>query len=167
MRLAPDIRERRMARIVIEKCKNPEAMLQVALEQSAITDAIRQRAFGLFQNRAGGNGSDLDDWLRAERDLVWAPATKLVEGEKEFQARITLPEVDAKDIRVCAMPDALVIKIQGRHTHENKIHWFGLPASIDIEKVRASLDDGTLRVIAPKAVLKVLATAAGGLSSDA
>ena len=154
-----------MARIVIERCKNPEAMPQVALEQSAIADAIRRRAFDLFQNRAGGNGSDLDDWLRAERDIVWAPATKLVEREKEFEVRITLPE-DAKDTRVCAMPDALVIKIQGGHTHEDRIHPLGLPASIDIEKVKASLDKGILRVIAPRAVLKVLAAAAGGLGCD-
>lgn len=32
-------------------------------------DAIARRAFELFCARGGQNGSDIDDWLRAEREL--------------------------------------------------------------------------------------------------
>ena len=97
-----------MSQVAIEKYKNSETIPPTFLERVAsITDSIRQRAFNLFQNREGGNGSDLDDWLQAERDVAWLPASELVEDEKELRARIAVPGFDAKDIQVSAMPDAL------------------------------------------------------------
>jgi Protein of unknown function (DUF2934) len=35
-----------------------------------ITEAIAKRAYELFLARGGENGHDLDDWLRAERELL-------------------------------------------------------------------------------------------------
>ncbi len=55
-----------MAQIAINKCKDLETLPQRILEKAqAITEAIRQRAFNLFQGRTGGNGSEVDDWLQA------------------------------------------------------------------------------------------------------
>src|ERR1700674_3625956 len=110
-----------MSQVAINKCKNPETTPQTFQEKlKAITDSIRNQAFNLFQNRNGGNGSDVDDWLQAERDVVWSPASELVDDKKEFRARIALPGFDAKDIQVSAMPDALVIQADATHTHEGK-----------------------------------------------
>ncbi len=39
------------------------------------TGAIAQRAYALFLARGGKHGHDLDDWLRAERELKEAPAS--------------------------------------------------------------------------------------------
>ena len=33
-------------------------------------DEIARRAYDLYQQRGGDGGSDLDDWLRAERELL-------------------------------------------------------------------------------------------------
>ena len=78
-----------MSQIAIQKCKNLETTPQTLLEHlEAITDSIRKRAFNIFQNRNGDNGSDLDDWRQAERDVVWSPASELVDDKKEFRARI-------------------------------------------------------------------------------
>ena len=30
----------------------------------------RPRAYAVYQKRGGGDGEDLDDWLRAERELL-------------------------------------------------------------------------------------------------
>ena len=117
-----------MSQVAIYKCKNPETTMLLE-HVEAITDSIQKRAFNIFRNRNGENGSDLDDWLQAERDVVWSPASELVDDKKEFRARIALPGFDAKDIQVSAMPDALVIQADATHT----------------------VDKGILQVTAPKA----------------
>jgi len=32
-------------------------------------EEIERRAYDLYQQRGGGDGSDIEDWLQAERDL--------------------------------------------------------------------------------------------------
>lgn len=164
-----------MSQVAVNKCKNPETLPQMLLEQlSAITDSIRTRAFNIFQNRNSGNGSDVDDWLQAERDVVWSPVSELVDDEKEFRACVALPGFDAKNIQVSAMPDGLVIQADAAHTHEGKsgnvcfcefsanklFRRFQLPASIDVDKVTASIDKGILQVTAPKATAKQMTAGA-------
>ena len=164
-----------MSQVAINRCKSPETTPQTFLEQmKAITDSVRNQAFTIFQNRNGGNGSDVDDWLQAERDVVWSPASELVDDKKEFRARIALPGFDAKDIQVSAMPDALLIRADSTHTHEgesgnvcfcefsekNIFRRLPLPASIDVDKVTASVDKGILEVTAPKATPKQMTVGA-------
>ena len=165
-----------MLLVAIYKCKNSKTTLQPLLEriEAGITDSIRKRACDIFQHRNGGNGSDLDDWLEAERDVVLLPASELVDDENEFRARIALPGFDAKDIQVSAMPDALVIQADTTHTHEGQegnvcfcdfsekqlFRRLNLPASIDVDGVRASVDKGMLQVTAPKATASQMAAGA-------
>jgi len=164
-----------MSQVAIEKCKNFESIPQTLLARvESITDSIRKRAYSLFQKRDGWSGSDVDDWLQAERDVVWSPASELMEDENELRARIAMPGFDAKDIQVSATPDALVIQADATHTHEKKngnvcfcefsekqlFRRLDLPASIDVDKVKASLDKGILEVTAPKAATKQMTAGA-------
>jgi len=164
-----------MSQVAINKCKDAETTSQTLLEKiEAIAASIRERAFHLFQSRNGANGSDLDDWLQAERDVVWSPASELVNDEKEFRARIAVPGFEAKDIQVSAMPDELVIQAETTHSHEGKsgnvcfcefsgkqlFRRLDLPASVDVDKVKASLDNGILQITAPKAATTQMAAAA-------
>lgn len=164
-----------MAQIAINKGKDLETLPQRVLEQTrAITEAIRQRAFDLFQSRKGGNGSDRDDWLQAERDVAWSPDSELIDDQKEFRARVAVPGFDAKDIQVSAVPDALFIQADETHSHEGKsgdvcfcefsekklFRRLDLPASIDVDKVTASLDKGILEITAPKATAKQMTAGA-------
>jgi HSP20 family protein len=164
-----------MSQVPIQKCKDIETIPQKLLRNmESIADSIRQRAFNLFQSRAGASGSEVDDWLQAERDVVWSPASELVEDEKEFRARIAVPGFDAKQIEVSALPDALIIRADASHTHEGKngnVHFcefsgkelfrqLPLSAAVDVDKVTASLDRGILQVTAPKAASKQMTVAA-------
>ncbi len=161
-----------MPQVTIHKCKDPETTPRTLLERmEAITKSIRERAFKLSQDRKIGTGSDLDDWVQAERDLVWSPASELVEDDKAFRARVALPGFDANDIEVSALPDALVIQADTTHTHNEEsgnvcfcefsgkevFRRLPLPALIDVDKVTASLHEGVLEVTAPKAATKLLA----------
>jgi hypothetical protein len=54
--------------------------------QDSITEAIARRAYELFLERGSQHGYDLDDWLRAERELLDA-----MQAHKAAQK----PETDA------------------------------------------------------------------------
>jgi HSP20 family protein len=164
-----------MAQVAVQKCKDPETTPETLLEKiEAIASSIREKAFNIFQSRNGGNGSDLDDWLQAECEVVWSPASELVDNGKEFTARIAVPGFEAKDIQVSAMRDALVIQAGAAHSHEGKsgnvcfcefsgkelFRRLDLPASVDVDKVSASVDNGILQITAPKAATKPMAAGA-------
>ena len=162
-----------MTQVSIHKFEDRETMSPSLLERAkTMVDAIRRRAFELFQKRNGSGGSDLDDWLQAERDVTFEPA-ELVDEEKAFKARIALPGFEAKDIEVSATPDAILILADSAHTHEGHdegvcfcefcaqsvFRRFDLPAPVDVDKMTASIDKGILQVTAPKAKAKELAVA--------
>jgi len=163
-----------MTQIAIHKFEDRETMSPSLLERTkALAETIRQRAFDLFERRHGSNGSDLDDWLQAEREVTWQPA-ELVDEEKAFKARVALPGFEAKDIEVSATPDAILIQADSAHTHEgqngnvcfceffgkNVFRRFELPVPVDVDKVTASVDKGILQVTAPKAKAKEIAVGA-------
>jgi HSP20 family molecular chaperone IbpA len=91
----------------------------------------------------------LDDWLQAERDVVSSPPSELIDHENEFRARIALPGLDAKDIQVSAMPDALVIHADAGQNHTSELgevrfcefsaktqfRWLELNAPIEVDRV--------------------------------
>src|SRR5208283_78800 len=146
-----------MSQVAIGKCKDPDTISKALLEHiGTITDSIRKRAFNLFESRKDGSGSDLDDWLQAEKDVVWWPTADLIDDKRQFTARIALPGFDAKDIEVTAMPDALVIRADATHTHEGQrdsvcfcefsekklFRRLELPSSIEVDQVSASLEKG-------------------------
>jgi HSP20 family molecular chaperone IbpA len=155
-----------MANVAVEKCPDsgvlPETLWQ---RMNAITNEIRQRAFGFFERRDRTIGMDLDDWLQAEREVVWSPASELVENKDDFCARLALPGFDAKDLEVTATPNAVIVRAESSHTHEGKegavcfcefsgktlFRRLDLPSEIDVNKVTASLDKGILEIDAPKA----------------
>jgi HSP20 family protein len=155
-----------MSNVAVEKCPDSGALPETLWQRmNAIADEIRQRAFGLFERRGQTIGSDLDDWLQAEREVVWSPASELVENKDDFRARVALPGFDAKDLEVTATPSGLIVRAESNHTHGGKegsvcfcefsgkalFRRLDLPSEIDVNKVTASLDKGILEIDAPKA----------------
>lgn len=60
--------------------KRREELRARLLANTEIRDQIAFRAYELYQNRSGGNGSALEDWLRAENEIV----SSLVEKELQL-----------------------------------------------------------------------------------
>src|SRR5208283_839103 len=109
-------KETTMSQVAIEKVKEgTQKTLPIFAEIAKQFEAIERRAFDLFEKRGSELGHDLEDWLQAERDVVWSPATELMDEGKEFRARIALPGFDAKDVHVTALPDALVVQAGTTH----------------------------------------------------
>jgi HSP20 family protein len=154
-----------MSQVAINKCSDSEALSQELQNAGRITDLIRERAFNLFQHRGGAYSSDLDDWLQAERDVVWSPPSELVDEGRAFSASLAVPGFDAEDIQLCALPDAIIVEADSSHSHEGKagdicfrefsdkqlFRRMNLPGRIDVDHVSASIDKGILHITAPKA----------------
>ncbi len=154
-----------MPQIAIEKIDEKRAAgSSVFNEMKTLSDCIRQRAFELFEQRGAMDGSAVDDWLHAERDLFRLPESELIERDGKFEARVTAAGIDADDIKVTALPDALIVKGSSNHKHERAdgdvrfcefdqrtlFRRFDLPEPINVDRVTANLDKGVLQLTALK-----------------
>jgi HSP20 family protein len=155
-----------MSNVAVRKIEEKaEAARHFFEEVGRMFEEIRQRAFELFANRGCAAGKDLDDWLEAERELLWTPPAGMVESEREFRVRVAAPGFDAKDLQVTALPGAVVIQAETKKEEEKKdeklriselstrklYRRIDLPLPVDMERVTAALDKGMLEVVAAKA----------------
>ena len=106
-----------MSNVAVEKCHNsgtlPETLWQ---KMNAIADEIRQRAFGSFERRGRTIGLDLDDWLQAEREVVWSPTSELVDDDEGVQSPYRAARIRCK--RHSSVRDAGGARHTGRrHPH--------------------------------------------------
>jgi HSP20 family molecular chaperone IbpA len=152
-----------MATIAVEKVKGSGQSPPANDKLEALADRIRHRAYEIFQNH-GTAGREFDDWIQAERDLIFAPESELVEKDGKYEIRVAAPGFKAAETNVTALPDAVIVSAESSHRHEeNKedVHFceFGartlfrrldLPKPINVDKVTANLDDGMVRIIAQK-----------------
>jgi HSP20 family molecular chaperone IbpA len=86
-------------------------------ELEAIQRQITERAFDIFNRRGAVLGRSLDDWLAAERDVVWRPPVEISEQDDEFLVEAALAGVDAKQPDVQVTPDELLIRSETTHQH--------------------------------------------------
>lgn len=148
-------------------------------ELESLFGQIRERAYSLFQQRGGGEGSDLDDWLRAEREFLWTPPADLNDAGGELRIRLAAPGFEANEIEVTALPGTVIVRAESKQEREQQegeslvsefssrklYRRFDLPAPIDPEKITAKLEKGVLRIAAPKAEpvqAKTISVTSGG-----
>ena len=128
-------------------------------------DRVMNRAYEIFSGNGGLFGRATDDWLQAERELVWQPAIELEENDNQLRLQLAAPGVDPNDIDIQVTPDDILVKADIHHEHQEKkgevyacefasgnlfrsIH---LPKKIDPDKVKAEFKNGILTMKAPVA----------------
>jgi len=84
------------------------------------------------------------------------PRTELIEKEREFQTRIDIAGVEPKDIRLVALPDSILLQAEPKSREARLLQKFTFPTPIDVEKVTAKMERGTLEINAPKARAAVM-----------
>jgi HSP20 family protein len=134
-------------------------------EIERMQDRIMRKAYDIFRWNGSIVGKDLEDWLQAERELVWRPAIELQEKEDEFLLQVAAPGVNPKDIDIEVTPEDILVRADIHHEHrkeEGKTHIcefahgnllrsIHLPKKIDPDKVKAEFKDGMLSLKAPVA----------------
>jgi HSP20 family protein len=131
-------------------------------ELRAMQDKIMTRAYEIFRLNGSIFGRDLDNWLAAERELVWKPAIELEETEKEFKLKVAAPGVEARNLDIEVTPEDFLVKAEVKreetkdkgkvHTSEmmtnNLFRAVHFPRKVDPEKVKAEFRNGILYVTA-------------------
>lgn len=144
-----------MSQVAIEKVDGKRAAASSIVDEvKTLSERIRRRAFEIFERRGGVEGSAMDEWLSAERDLFRIPESELVERDGKFEARVSAPGFDPDDVHVTALPDALIVKGSSTHRYDKNegdvrfcefdqktlFRRFDLPEPINVDKVTANLE---------------------------
>jgi len=156
-----------MSSVPIQKVENGDLTFQPIFEQIAKRlEDVRRRAYELFQSRGCEPDREIEDWLQAERDVLGWPALETQENEKQYEFRVALAGLDAKDVEVFASSQEIIVHAQARVKKERSetgmksaefatdevYRRINVPHPIELDRVKATLDNGTLRITAAKTV---------------
>ena len=132
----------------------------------AITNEIAQRAFRFFSLR-GTNGRDLEDWFRAESELLKPVPVELSETGGSFCIKAEVPGFTTKELSVRADGNSIIIEGTKEEKKEEKdgksvtysevsarrlFRRIELPSAMNPDGVAAQLTNGVLELTIPKAV---------------
>ena len=69
-------------------------------EIQKMEDRVMRRAYDIFRSNGSTAGKDLDNWLAAERELAWKPPVEMTEEDNQFEIKVAVAGIDAKDLTV-------------------------------------------------------------------
>jgi HSP20 family protein len=131
----------------------------------AIYDVIARRAFELVESRGGSPGYDMEDWLRAESELLHPVPVNVTDSDAEYIVRAEVPGFCSNDIEISAEPRRLMISgkretmeqppngqtIRSEWCADRILRAVDLPSDVDTSKISTVLKDGILTVRLSKA----------------
>lgn len=151
----------------------PESITEFWSKIDEVMKQIEERAFQLFEERGREDGHDLEDWFKAEQELLAPLPVTITEKNSQLRIHAEVPGFTAKEIALNVEQNALTL--QGEHTETKtdtrKIksieserrqiyRRIELPADVIPEKAKATWKDGMLEIIVPKVVDKSSITVA-------
>lgn len=121
---------------------------------------ITERAHQLFEKRGGNCGQEVEDWLRAEGDLLHPLPIELKEDQDKLIIHAEVPGFTADELQISVEPQRVIIcgitdwfankkEVQTVYTeiHSNEIfRSFDLPLPVSPEKSTVQLKDGILEL---------------------
>ena len=148
----------------------PPAPLRIVRTQDLIqrmdqlSEKIAKRAFEIFENNGRILGRDLEDWFKAESELLRPVKVSVAESEFEITMRAEVPGFTEKELDIALEPRRFTITGKRESKKETKeerttftettseqiLRIVDLPAGVDTDKATASLKDGILELRAPK-----------------
>lgn len=142
-----------------------------------VHNSIARRAFEIFEGKGRWPSRELDDWLRAESELLHPIHLELTESDDNLAIRAEVPGFSAKELEINIEPRRLTITGKRETKEESKkgktvfselcanelLRVVDLPAEVDISNVSANVKDGILNIKmaktgAPKSVRVELKT---------
>ena len=119
-------------------------------------EAVRKRAFELFEARGCQPGNDLEDWLRAEKELFDVAEAEVAETNDAYTITIAVPGFETADIEVIALPREILVEATQCQQGKCLYRRFELTGPIDTGAVRAKADRGRLTIAAPKKMIQTI-----------
>ena len=132
---------------------------------SEITTETASRAYDFFRERGGEFGLELDDWFKAEREILRPVTVEIRESDGNIIVSAAIPGFKPDEIEVSIKDRRLILSGQTEAREEKEkenvlfTEWRSnrffrqvtLPATVDADKVVARLKDGILDLKMPKA----------------
>jgi HSP20 family protein len=152
-----------------------QARAPVPVQQSATRDVFEQiqqtydliarRAFEIFNDNGRWPGHELEDWFRAESELLHPVHLDIAESDDNLTIRAEVPGFGAKELEINVEPRKLTIAGKHEAQEESKkgktiysercakqiLRIVDLPVEVDSSKGSAMLKDGILNIELPKA----------------
>jgi HSP20 family protein len=133
-----------------------------------VYDSIARRAFEMFENKGSNIGRELEDWFKAESELLHPVHIHINETDKAFSVHAEVPGFNAKEVEVSVEPRRIVISGKRETKEEAKqgktiqcecssnefLRVIDLPAEVNASGVVATLNNGMLEIELPKAAKK-------------
>ena len=140
------------------------------MEETAKT--IARRAYEFFEARGHKLGTEMEDWFRAESELLRTVPMTMKEGDAQITVQAEVPGFQAGDIKISAEPHRLMIegcieqmneekseeapeKVVFSECRTNRFYrLIDLPVEVDAAKTAAKLKDGVLEITLPKMAVR-------------
>jgi HSP20 family molecular chaperone IbpA len=146
-----------------------QGSLPVFAEFDRMIERVRARAYELAEQRGFAAGKALDDWLAAEREICGS-AVELTEDKADYVLNVPLPGFEPGEIAVTATPHEVLVRAARQieravpeALEQGEVLWstyraaetlrrVALAEEVDLAKISATLVNGVLKIVAPKAV---------------
>jgi len=129
-----------------------------------VFSAISRRAFELFENNGRIFGHDVEDWFKAEKELLHSVPINITETGEGIEINAEVPGFNEKELAVNIEARRLTItgkretskedkkgKTVYSETHSSQIfRVIDLPTEVETEKATATLKNGVLQLTMPK-----------------
>lgn len=130
-------------------------------------EIISHRAFELFERGGKIFGRDLDDWFKAESELLHPVNISIEDTDEGLKVEAEVPGFRAEELEVSVEPHRLTIagkreaekeeKKKGKTVYSERsaeriLRVVDLPVEVNTENISAVLKDGVLEFMMPKAV---------------
>lgn len=133
-------------------------------QMQKLTQSVAHRAYEFFEERGRMIGNELDDWFRAEAELLRPLPIEMKENENQYTVRAEVPGFKAEEIKISAEPKQLLIEgrcekaeqeetekvVYSERRSDHFCRSLRLTSEIDPAKVSASVKNGVLEIVLPK-----------------
>lgn len=123
-------------------------------------DSIARRAFELFEGNGRWPGRELDDWFRAESEMLHPLHLELTDSDTHLNVRAEVPGFSSRELEINVEPRRLTVSGKHETREETKkgktiyselsageiLRVVDLPAEVDTSGVTATLKDGVLNI---------------------
>ena len=149
-----------MANVAITNVE-PNGSIGKALiaEFDHLMQRVRNRAYDLFEKRGHKHGADLEDWLRAEEELLFPAKIEMKQEPGRYTLQLSLPEFGGNDLKVYTFDGNLIVNgassenitAQGVSSERSRNIFFQwpLPAGVHSDQITASFNSETLAIDIP------------------